>query len=208
MARRSDPRAAVKWAFLLEVGTVAWNLVEGVIATAAGVMAGSVALVGFGVDSFVETASGVVVGWRFLRQLRGMEGDAARRLERRTARIAGVLLLALGLYILLDSARRLLGLGPTPGKSTVGIVLTAVSLVVMPLLGWAKLRTARKLGSRSLRTDAYETITCAWLSLTILAGLVLNASLGWWWADPAAGLLLVPFIAREGIKSLRGEDED
>jgi divalent metal cation (Fe/Co/Zn/Cd) transporter len=194
--------------YILAVATVGWNVVEGVVAIAAGAAAGSVALLGFGVDSFIETASGVVVGWRLREELRGGSGERAAAVERRAARVAGALLLLLALYVLVDAGRRLLGLGGKAEESFLGIVLTAISLALMPLLGWAKLRTARGLSSRALRADAYETITCAWLSLTTLAGLVLNAALGWWWADPLAALGLVPLIVREGWEGWKAEGED
>jgi len=191
---------------LLEIATVLWNVVEGVVAVTAGALSGSVALIGFGVDSFVETASAVVVGWRLNAELRGRSAEASERLERIAARIAGVLLLLLAAYIAVDAGRRLLGFGAEARESLVGIVLTGVSLVMMPFLGWSKLRTARVLNSRALRADAYETIACAWLSLTTLVGLALNASFGWWWADPLAALVLVPLIVREGLEGLRGDE--
>lgn len=194
--------------YILAVATVGWNVVEGVVAIAAGAAAGSVALLGFGVDSFIETASGVVVGWRLRQELRGASGERAAAVERKAARVAGALLLLLALYVLVDAGRRLLGFGGKAEESFLGIVLTAISLALMPLLGWAKLRTARGLSSRALRADAYETITCAWLSLTTLAGLVLNAALGWWWADPLAALGLVPLIVREGWEGWKAEGED
>jgi predicted Co/Zn/Cd cation transporter (cation efflux family) len=124
----------------------------------------------------------------------------AEALERRTGRIAGALLLGLAVYIVVDAGRRLLGFGAEARESLLGIVLTAISAVVMPLLGWAKLRTAAALRSGALRADAYETIACSWLSLTTLAGLILNASLGWWWADPLAALVVVPLVVREGLE--------
>jgi cation diffusion facilitator family transporter len=189
----------------LEGATLGWNVLEGVIAVAAGAASASVALIGFGIDSFVETASAAIVGWRLWVELRGRSPEATERIERTTSRIAGALLLVLAAYIVVDAGRRLLGFGREAEESLVGIVLTSVSLVVMPFLGWAKLRTAKALGSRALRADAYETITCAWLSLTTLAGLVLNAWMGWWWADPAAALVLVPLIAREGLEGWKGE---
>jgi divalent metal cation (Fe/Co/Zn/Cd) transporter len=191
---------------LLEVATVAWNVLEGGVAVAAGVLASSVALIGFGVDSFVETASGAVVGWRLYSELRGHGDEAgAEALERRTGRIAGALLLGLALYILVDAGRRLLGFGAEARESRLGIVLTAVAAVVMPLLGWAKLRTADALQSGALRADAYETIACAWLSAATSAGLILNAALGWRWADPVAALAIVPLAVREGLEGWRGE---
>jgi divalent metal cation (Fe/Co/Zn/Cd) transporter len=197
--------ADLRRGFLLEVLTVAWNVVEGIIACVAGALAGSVALVGFGIDSFIETASGVVVGWRLREEQLGRSAEHVERIEKGAARIAGGLLLLLAAYILLDAAGRLLGYGEKPRESFAGLILTAVSLVVMPILGWAKLKTARVLGSGALRADAYETITCAWLSLTTLVGLILNAMLGWWWADPLAALVLVPLLVREGLEGWRGD---
>jgi divalent metal cation (Fe/Co/Zn/Cd) transporter len=190
----------------LEAATVAWNIAEGVIAVSAGALASSVALISFGIDSFVETASGAVVGLRLRAELRGhADGEAVERMERRAGRIAGALLLGLAAYILVDAGRRLLGYGAEARESLVGILLTAISAVVMPVLGWAKLRTARTLGSGALRADAYETIACSWLSLTTLLGLLLNALLGWWWADPLAALAIIPLVVREGLEGLRGE---
>jgi divalent metal cation (Fe/Co/Zn/Cd) transporter len=189
--------------------TVCWNMVEGIVAVSAGALASSVALVGFGVDSFVETASGAVVGWRLRAEMTDQsDRERAEALESRAARIAGALLLALAAYIVVDAGRRLLGYGAEARESIVGIALTAVSLVVMPLLGWAKLRTAGALGSGALRADAYETITCSWLSLTTLVGLILNAAFGWWWADPLAALAIVPLAVREGLEGWRGECHD
>jgi divalent metal cation (Fe/Co/Zn/Cd) transporter len=193
----------------MEAATVGWNLFEGVIAVSAGVLASSVALIGFGIDSVVETASGAVVGWRLRAELTG-RGDDERieQMEHRTGRIAGALLLALAVYIVIDAGRRLLGFGAEARDSLVGIILTVISLSVMPLLGWVKLRTARALQSGALRADAYETIACSWLSLTTLLGLLLNAWFGWWWADPFAALVIVPLVVKEGLEGLRGERVD
>lgn len=202
-----DTKKLLTRALRLEIATVSWNVLEGIVAVVAGSLAGSVALIGFGVDSFIETASGAVVGWRFREELRGDRPDPAEETERRASGIAGALLLILALYILLDAGRRLLGLGRQATESVVGIALTAISLVVMPLLGRAKLQAASALRSAALRADAYETITCAWLSLTTLAGLALNAAFGWWWADPLAALILIPLIVREGIEALKAKGE-
>src|SRR6266852_3791061 len=133
---------------LLEAMTVAWNAIEGIIAVSAGALASSVALIGFGIDSFVETASGAVVGWRLWAEVTG-RGDAEcmEQLEHRAGRVAGTLLLALAVYIVIDAGRRLLGFGAEARESLVGIVLTAVSLLVMPFLGWVKLRTSSALRS-------------------------------------------------------------
>ncbi|MGH9463022.1 MAG: cation diffusion facilitator family transporter [Vicinamibacteria bacterium] len=201
-------RVLLRRGWRLEIATVAWNTLEGIIAVAAGITAGSIALTGFGIDSGIETMSGVVVGWRLRRELQGLTLARAEELEHRASRVAGALLLALGIFIFVEAGRRLLGFGEPARESTIGIVLTAVSLAVMPFLGWVKLKTARALGSSALRADAYETIACAWLSFTTLAGLLLNSLFGWGWADPLAALALVPLILREGWEGLRGGDDD
>jgi len=198
----------VRRGFRLAIFTVAWNVLEGIIAIVSGLFAGSVALVGFGVDSFVEAASGIVVGWRFSYEMRGRSEEQAEKAEHLASRVAGTLLLILAVYLLIDSSRRLIGYGREPDPSLPGIALTILSLAVMPILARAKLNTAAALGSKALRADAYETIACAWLSATTLTGLVLNAAFGWWWADPAAALVLIPFIVREGLEGLRGECDD
>jgi divalent metal cation (Fe/Co/Zn/Cd) transporter len=203
-----DRVALLRRSVWLEVASVAWNIAEGVVAVSAGLPASSVALIGFGIDSFVETASAAVVGWRLRAELAGdVEDERVERLERGAGRVAGALLLCLAAYIVIDAGRRLAGFGAEARESLVGIALVAVSSVVMPLLGLAKLRVARQLASGAMRADAYETIACSWLSLTTLAGLLLNAALGWWWADPLAALAIVPLVVREGLEGWRGEPE-
>lgn len=190
--------------------TLAWDLVEAVVAVAAGTAAGSVALVGFGADSLAEMVSAAVVGARFAYEMGRTpdeETERIERFERVATRVAGALLLLVALYVLADSLRRLTGHGPEPRPSTSGTILTAAALPVMGLLAWAKLRTARALGSRSLRADAFESVSCAWLAAATLAGLVANAALGWWWADPVAALAVLPLVVKEGIEGLRGEEE-
>ena len=184
----------------LERLTVGYNALEGLIAIVAGLAAGSVALTGFGMDSLIEVTSGVLLWWRLRAELGSAPLGPA--VEARAARWAGILLLALGVYLVVESGRRLLS-QDRPEESRVGIVLMAVSLIVMPLLARAKLRTARALDSRALRADAHETIVCAWLSLTTLCGLALNAAFGWWWADPLAALAMVPLVVREGVEAVR-----
>jgi len=196
--------ALLRRGLALEGVTVGYNALEGVIAIAAGLAAGSVALTGFGIDSVIEVTSGVVLWWRLRAELGAARVGPA--VEARAARWAGVLLFALAVYIVAESGRRLLT-GDRPGESVVGIVLTTLSLIVMPLLARAK-RLAASLGSRALRADAHETIVCAWLSATTLLGLGLNAVLGWWWADPVAALAMLPLIVREGAEALRGEATD
>ncbi len=199
-------RAAVlRCGVALEAFTVGYNALEGVIAIVAGVAAGSVALTGFGIDSVIEVTSGVLLWWRLRAELgSAVLGPAV---EARAARGAGVLLLALAGYIVLESGRRLVT-QDRPSESLVGIVLMMLSLLVMPLLARAKLRTARALDSRALRADAHETIVCAWLSFTTLCGLAFNAVLGWWWADPLAALAMLPLIVREGLEAWRAEPAD
>jgi divalent metal cation (Fe/Co/Zn/Cd) transporter len=186
----------------LEGVTVGYNALEGVIAIAAGLAAGSVALTGFGIDSVIEVTSGALLWWRLRAELGSAPLGPA--VERRASRGAGFLLLALGVYIATASTRLLL-MRNHPESSLVGIVLMALSLIVMPLLARAKLGVAARLGSRALRADAHETIVCAWLSATTLLGLGLNALLGWWWADPVAALAMLPLIVREGIEAWRAE---
>jgi divalent metal cation (Fe/Co/Zn/Cd) transporter len=197
-------RRLVRRGLILCVATAVWNILEGIIAIAAGVAAGSIALFGFGIDSFVETASAAVVGWSFSYEARGRPVEEIERAEKWASRAAGGLLLLLAIYISIDSSALLFGYGSKPKSSLVGIALVSVSLVLMPILGWAKLRTSRELGSRALRADGYESISCAWLSMAVLVGLGLNAAMGWWWADPVAALALVPLIVREGLEGFRG----
>ncbi len=189
--------AALRQGIALEALTVGYNALEGLVAIAAGIAAGSVALTVFGIDSVIEVTSGALLWWRLRAEL-GL-APLGPTVERRAARGAGFLLLALGVYIVTDSARVLVT-GSRPESSLIGIVLMGLSLIVMPLLAREKLRVAASLGSRALRADAHETIVCAWLSATTLLGLCLNAVFGWWWADPVAALAMLPLIVREGLE--------
>lgn len=192
--------ALLRRGIALEGLTVGYNALEGLIAIVAGLAAGSVALTGFGVDSVIEVTSGVLLWWRLRTELGSAPLGSA--VEARAARWAGILLLGLAFYLVVEAARRLLS-QDRPEASVLGIGLMAVSLIVMPLLARAKLRAARALDSRALRADAHETIVCAWLSLTTLCGLALNTAFGWWWADPLAALAMVPLIVREGLEAVR-----
>jgi len=203
----TDRHALLDRAWRLTVISVVWNVVEAAVAVVAGVIASSVALTGFGADSAIETTSAAIAAWRIWEERHVRSMRRAEELEHTASRITGALLLFLAGYLMIDGARRLLGFGDMARESSVGIALTAVSLVVMPVLGRSKLRTARALDSRAPRADAVETIACAWLSATTLLGLVTNAVWGWWWADPLAALGLVPWILREGIEAVRGECE-
>lgn len=205
----SDRATWLRRGRMLAALTVTYNALEGVIAVVAGLHADSVALLGFGVDSFVEVTSALVVAWRMHDELihDGVHSaDRFERVEKRTARITGVLLMLLAGYLVVEAGLALAGLRESPESSTVGMVLTAVSATLMPILARAKLRAASALDSKALRADAFETVACVWLSVTTLVGLALNASFDLWWADPAAALLLVPLIVREGLEAIRGED--
>jgi divalent metal cation (Fe/Co/Zn/Cd) transporter len=182
---------------LLAGASVSYNLVEAVVAIAAGVVAGSVALVGFGLDSVVEVSSGLVILWQFRHRL-------PETRERQALRLIGVSFFALAAYITVESVRNLLG-SAEANRSTVGIVLTALSLVVMPFLSWAQRRTGRALGSASVVADSKQTMLCTGLSGVVLVGLVLNSELGWWWADPLAALVIAGVAVREGVEAWRGE---
>jgi divalent metal cation (Fe/Co/Zn/Cd) transporter len=195
--------ALLRRARLLEIFTIAWNSLEGIIAIGLGLLAGSIALVGFGIDSVIETSSGVILLWR-LQGGRNVEQDDAA--ERRALRLVGASLLALGVYVAGDAALSL-ARRDAPDASLAGIVLAAVSLLVMPLLARAKYRLAGQLDSEALRADGTQTIICAYLSAMLLAGLALNAQFGWWWADPVAALGMVPIILREGLEAWRGEHD-
>jgi divalent metal cation (Fe/Co/Zn/Cd) transporter len=185
----------------LEYFTIAWNLLEGVIAVIAGAIAGSISLVGFGIDSFIEVTSGGALLWRT-----SVDADSAsrERNERLSLRIVGVCFLALAAYVTFESCSDLLS-RRIPEHSIPGIVLAFVSLVVMPLLSRAKKQVAVELGSRAMHADAKQTDFCFYLSAILLAGLGLHATLGWWWADPVSALVMVPIILREGLQSLRGD---
>ncbi|MEO8578943.1 MAG: cation transporter [Gemmatimonadales bacterium] len=182
--------------------TLGYNSVEGFIAIGAGLLAGSIALVGFGFDSVIEVTASVTALWRLNADVNANERERAERL---TLRIVGILFLLLAFYVTVDAASALIK-REAPEESMVGIALAAASLVVMPLLARAKRKVAIALGSRALRSEAQQTQLCTYLSAILLGGLILNALLGWWWADPAAALIMVPIIGREGVQALRGHD--
>lgn len=189
----------------LEYLTVGWNSLEAVVSVAAGLAAGSVALIGFGADALIEMSSGLVMLWR----LGAVERDEARRehAEQRALKLIGLCFLALAAYVLFEAVSALVQREP-PEVSLAGIIIAALSLIVMPLLARAKRRIAVRINSRALAADSRQTDICAWLSAILLGGLALNALLGWWWADPLAALLMTAIIAREGLEALRGETCD
>lgn len=192
-------------ALRLEYLTVGWNLVEGVVAIAAAVLAGSVALLGFGIDSFVESTSGAVMIWR-LRAEQGGRFAPSRieAIEHRALRLVGASLFVLAAFVAFEAVRTLWQ-QDRPEFTAVGIFLTALSLLAMQWLARAKRRVARDLGSHSMEADAFQTTACMWLSATALVGIALNGLLGWWWADPIAALAIAALVAREGAEAWKGE---
>ncbi len=204
MGTSADAHKLIRRATWLVGLTLAYNVVEAGVAIWAGIAAASIALLGFGLDSVIECAASAVLLWRLSIEARGGDQERVEVAERRSLRFVGLTFLALAAYVLVESVLTLIS-GDHPRPSAVGIVLAAVSLAVMPLLAWAKLRTAERLGSGALQAEAKETLACAYLSFTLLVGLVLNAALGWWWADPAAALAMVPWLLREGLEGVKGE---
>ena len=185
----------------LEYFTIGWNALEGIAAVSAGVLAASISLTAFGIDSFIEVTSGATLLWRM-----SVDANEHRREhnERIALRLVGACFVALAVYVAVESMRDLLQRS-APERSVFGITVACVSLIAMPILSRAKKRVGTKLQSAAMHADAKQTDFCVYLSAILLLGLVLNASLGWWWADPIAGLVMVPIIAHEGYRGLRAE---
>ena len=185
----------------LEYFTIAWNSLEGLVAVIAGAFAGSISLVGFGFDSFIEVTSGATLLWRM-----SVDADAKsrERNERLSIRIVGVCFVVLASYVTYEAISDLFDRKP-PEQSVPGIVLACVSLIVMPVLSRAKKRVGNELGSAAMKADAKQTDFCVYLSAILLGGLLLNAVFGLWWADPVAALIMVPIIAKEGFEGIRGD---
>jgi len=183
---------------LLAGASVAYNVLEAIIAVTAGIAAGSVALVGFGLDSVVEVSSGLIILWQFRHRL-------PETRERQALRLMALAFFALAVYVTVESIRDLFFAGGAPSTSPLGIGLAIVSLIVMPVLSWAQRRTGRALGSSTVVADSTQTLLCTYLSAVLLVGLVLNATLGWGWADPVAGLVVAAVAAREGAEAWRGK---
>ncbi|MDE2900354.1 MAG: cation transporter [Chloroflexota bacterium] len=193
-------------ALLLVIAGLLWNLLEAVVALWAGLDAGSVAMLAFGLDSIVEFLAGGVLVWRLKTRL---DESAAEAAERRAQRLLGLSFFLLAAYIVLHSGANLVGWLPEPQPSLVGIALVVASAVVMSVLYVAKMRIAARMQSRSLRAEAMESLFCDLQDVTILVGLALNSLFAWWWADPVAALFLVPFFLKEGRENFAGhEDED
>jgi cation diffusion facilitator family transporter len=192
-------------ALLSEYFTVGWNVIEGIVAIAAGVLAGSIALVGFGLDSYIEVASGSVLIWR-LRKHGFSDDEEEEAAEKKAILFVGATFFLLALYVLYESGKKLY-FQERPQASFVGIILAIVSLIVMPFLALYKKKIAAEINSRALRADALETLACSYLSLTLLLGLGANALFGWWWADPVAALAMIYFLLKEGTEAIREAGE-
>jgi divalent metal cation (Fe/Co/Zn/Cd) transporter len=185
-----------RWAWWLTALTIAWNSLEAVVAILGGLAASSIALLGFGLDSVVEVSSALVILWWLWRE--GEDRAANERAERRAVRLIALSFFAIAAYVIVDALLKLLGIDEHPEHSAVGLAITALSLVVMPTLSWAKRRVAAGLDSVALKADAVETQLCTYLSAVVLVGLAANALAGWWWMDPLAGLVVAALAIREG----------
>ena len=203
-ASAADRALLVRRGRRLEYLTLAWNSLEGLVAIVAGAIAGSISLIGFGLDSLIEMISGAALLWRMT-----VDADIhhRERNERVALRIVGACFLALAAYIAFQSLRDLWQRA-APHPSLPGIVLACAALFIMPLLARAKRKVGTGLGSAAMHADATQSSLCAYLSAILLAGLLLNALFGWWWADPVAALVMVPIIAREGLEALQGKSCD
>jgi divalent metal cation (Fe/Co/Zn/Cd) transporter len=186
----------------LEVFTIVYNSLEGLISITAGLIAGSVSLIGFGIDSIIEVTSGAALLWRLKHEFNPEQREAA---EKTALRIVGFCFIALALYILYDSGSVLIR-HKAPERSIPGIVLAAVSVIVMPILARSKRQVAAGIDSDAMRADSRQTDLCSYLSAILLGGLLLNALFGWWWADPIAAMIMVPIIANEGVAALKGKN--
>ena len=193
--------ALVRRGLWLNYLTIGYNTIEAVVSLSAGLIAGSVALIGFGVDSAIEVTASVAAQWRLRADIDPVRRE---RVERVTYRVIGASFVVLAAYVAVDSVKTLWW-HEAPEVSPVGLVILVLSGLVMPVLARAKRQVAHALQSRALEADAAQTSLCAYLSVIALVGVGLNAALGWWWADPAAALAMVPIIGKEGIEGLRGE---
>ena len=195
----------------LELFTVAWNVVEAVVAVGVGIAVGSVALIGFGADSGIEVISAVALLWRLLKAGPHASVPEESAAERKALYLVAATFFLLTLYILYEAVGALIS-GEGPESSIVALVLSAVSLVIMPVLAYLKGRTGREMGSRALVADSKETWVCSYLSLALLLGVGLNVLFGWWWADPLGALAMLPVIVWQGWETLQeareGDDDD
>jgi divalent metal cation (Fe/Co/Zn/Cd) transporter len=196
-----DREAVAKRGTRLSYFTIAWNSLEGLIAVIAGTVAGSISLVGFGIDSFIEVISGTTLLWRMTVDA---DMQSRERNEKLSLRIVGICFFSLAVYVVYESCSDFITRKASE-HSISGIILACASLVVMPILSREKKKVGYKLRSAAVHADAKQTDFCTYLSAILLGGLLLNAGLGWWWADPAAALIMVPIIAKEGLDGIRGK---
>jgi divalent metal cation (Fe/Co/Zn/Cd) transporter len=196
--------ALIRRGLLLNYATIGYNTVEAVVSLVAGLLAGSVALLGFGIDSVIEVTASGAAQWRLRSDAEPMRRE---RVERISLRLIGACFLGLAAYVTIDAGKSL-WLRERPSRTIVGVVILALSVFVMPLLARAKREVADNMQSGALRAEAKQTSLCAYLSFIALAGVALNAAFGWWWADPAAALAMVPIIVVEGIAGVRGNGDD
>jgi divalent metal cation (Fe/Co/Zn/Cd) transporter len=199
-AQAKDSAADIRAGRQIEYVSLAWTLMETLAAIVAGVLAGSVALIGFGADSFIEAGSSVVLLWR-------LNHEFGQKRERTALRLVGVSFLLLAAYVGWEAAQSLMN-RKVPSVSYFGIIFSAICLIAMPLLARAKRRVAARLNSRAMEADSKQSSICAYLAAILLCGLALNALFGWWWADPVAALMMLPIIFKEGLEALRGESCD
>jgi divalent metal cation (Fe/Co/Zn/Cd) transporter len=198
LARQSTVRRGI----LLSYATIGYNTVEAVGSLVAGMLAGSVALIGFGIDSVIEVIASIAAQFRLRADANLLRRTEA---EARTLRIVGWCFVALAAYVTFDSVKSL-HLREEPERSWFGVIILVLSAIVMPALAWGKRRVANDMQSAALKAEAKQTSLCAYLSVIALGGVGLNALLGWWWADPTAALCMVPIIAKEGIEALQARD--
>jgi cation diffusion facilitator family transporter len=197
----ANPSGLYKRALFLSYFTVGYNFLEGIVSIFAGLLAGSIALVGFGLDSFVESLSGGLMIWRFSKHGKVSEEEEIR-IEARATKFVGITFFVLGAYVLYESSKKLY-FQEIPQPSIVGMIIAIISIIVMPLLFFAKYKTAKAIGSRSLKGDSKQTLACVFLSVALLVGLGLNYLYGLWWADPVVGFIIVLFLTREGYSTLK-----
>lgn len=206
MSESTPSRNWMRIGLWLVCATMVYNVAEAVVALFSGFAADSIALVGFGLDSVIEFAAASLLLWRLMVEARGAPEELVFRTERRVLRFVGLTFLALAVYVAAQAAWTL-WTRDAPEESRWGIVLALASLIIMPLVSVGKLRAAKEIGSNALRAEAKETLACSYLSFALLLGLVANATAGWWWADPVAALVMVPWLLKEGVEGLRGDDD-
>lgn len=201
--KNADPHWLSRAIFLVGA-TMAYNVAEAVVALWEGIRAGSIALTGFGFDSVIECVAAGALFWRLRVERAGASHEEIEETELRVRKIVGVTFIVLAFYVAAQAAWSLWS-AHVSDESIVGIALAVASAIIMPVVAWGKIRAAREIGSRALEAEAKETIACSYLSWVLLLGLALNAWRGWWWADPVAALVMVPWLIKEGREGLAGE---